>query len=197
MASVVVLSTALVAVLLCGTEARIYPDNIQGPFTLTNASDPSLCPKKITHTTYQGTDEQRHMASPAQHHPARRCALRKCRGGAVYPFLQQLANSWGVPPGLNAIMKASGLNQQINFPLVQRATKGGVYYIGYEALGRFCGDNSRFLNGTTYFLFRPFDFVNMPISAFNNSNFRFVPDYKYLIVVPRYSNNACVYETVI
>lgn len=198
MATAVVLSAVALAAFLVGADARAFPSDLSGNFSLTNASDATLCPMNIVHTTFRNTSTSGVWLLPHNTilHDGARCNSEAEERSTVF-YNSKLVPD-GVPAELNKVLTTDGQNIEIKFPLDVRAnTAGEEYYIGFEDVGRFCQDNSRFVNGTAYYLFRPFPPVNMPIAAFNSTEFKFIPDYKYLIAVPLYTGEVCIYEQLI
>lgn len=91
--------------------------------------------------------------------------------------------------------KKNGINQNI----LNRLNRSSIshkdsFYVGFENTGRYCQDSSKFENGTIYFLFRPFLKINMKIKE---EFFEFQTNFKYMIVVPRYSSELCIYRATV
>lgn len=197
MARSFVLAVLLAALMLGCAHARAFPSDLTGNFTLTAANKPDLCPGLITQTSYRGTGTDGVSSVPHNTiiHDGARCNGEDLQRATTF-YKNDLVPD-NVPAELNLMLNTVGENSQIRYPLEQRAkSKDEVFYYGFEEKGRFCQDNSSFPNATVYYLFRPFEALVMPINLFDKV-FRFVPDYKYIIAVPRYSSAACIYEAVV
>lgn len=191
----VILFIFAICVLHLQVQGKFFPFDLAGEFVEFDVENPASCPKLITHTTfYKGPMA---MSWGFEHstvlHGESRCDSKMKDRMTVFYNDKLLPDS--VPEALNDMLIKHGINQEVIYPLNNKSlTRGETYYIGYEDSGRYCQDGSKFDSGTVYFMFRPFPPVNMPIIG---KVHRFKPGYKYMVVVPKYSDEVCVYKSEI
>lgn len=190
-----VLFAGAFAALLALAHSTAFPTDFEGVFTRTDAKKASLCPKVINQTSFQGIPGKKEWILP---HNTIIQGGKRCDGvknERSTRFYEGSSTRAGYPAGLKEALTNTGQNVDIDFKLNQTSVAGGpngeTYYVGWESLGRFC-KGTRFLNGTTMFLFRPFNNVEMPIRGFKT--LKFGVGKKHMIIVPRFADAVCVYE---
>ena len=174
---------------------KTYPSDLFGNFTEFDESNPTRCPKFITQTTFtEGiVPDSWKMPHNTIFHGHALCNSFSDERKTVYYDDSLVPDQ--VPPEVNFMLREHGPNIEVNYPLNDNAIRDGEnYFIGYEEVTRFCQDGSKFNNGTLYFLFRPFLPVHMPLAS---RDLMFYPEWKYLVAVPRYSKDICLYRAVV
>lgn len=164
--------------------------DLSGVYTSISDAPESLCPPLINQTTYVSSgDKTFSLPHNTIIHNDKRCNGNNVRIFKYYDNDLFVEGSSLIPPGLSDMLSSVGTNVNAKFAMDQSEEK---YFIGYEEVGRYCQDGSKFESGTTAFLFRPFK--NVRLATIDTV---FSPGRKYLIMVPRYANTMCAYESEI
>lgn len=171
--------------------AGVSGSDIEGTFSRTKESNENLCPAKIEHTTF-ATVGDRMWGLPHNTivHDGSRCnSVADERSFVLYENSLLAENNPRVPQELVALLALDGHLIDAKYALDGSKER---YYIGYEFVGRFCQDGSKFENGTVSFIFRPFWNVNMHVNK--STVVQFAPGKRYMLMVPRYSQTVCIYS---
>lgn len=168
---------------------RAFPNDIKAEWELQSEPSP-LCPTTITHTAWRNNDDGSFSAPHfAIMHDSVACYDGFGKEFTFYPstmFEDTGAVSPVVPDALIRLLDTAKVNIYVKEAL---DAYGEDYFIGHEPEARYC-KGSKFEAMTTSFLLRPWrgpvtiDGLDTPI----------VPMFKYLIMVPRYAGEACVYR---
>lgn len=183
------------AVIVTLAQSKAFPSDLKGEFVEFDNRNPLSCPYIITHTTFSKgpIDGSWQFQHNTVLHDMDRCDSMHNDRTTVFYENSLIPDS--VPSELVQMLNGHGVNQEISYPLNYKwETRQETYYVGYEEAGRFCQDGSKFYGGALYFVLRPFPPVNMPILG---QSYSFKPGSKYLIVVPKFSNDVCVYKSEI
>ncbi len=189
------LSAAFIGILSVLTHGKTFPTDLTGNFIYVDGNYPDKCPGSINQTTF--TDGPVKYSWKLSHntikHDSKYCHGMADERRTIYYNSSLIPNK--IPSSMKAMINIHGRNEEVNYPLNYQAKHNNeTYYVGYEAVSRYCQDGSKFNNGTFYFLFRPWYPVNMPLGF---KNFTFDVEWKYLIALPRYESTVCIYKAYV
>lgn len=191
-----IIFSLICSTLISCTSAKTSSTDIDEKFNLVTATASEMCPKVIKQTTYMKGSPEEVWVLPHNTiiHDGKRCDSYKNERKLKYYHNSLIPSA--VPEGLKKMLKSNGLIVDIKYKLdsVLKSYDTENYYVGYENKRRYCNDDSKFDKGTVMFLFRPYVNVKIPIK---DEMMIFRPGSKFLIIVPRYSNNACIYSTAV
>lgn len=167
-----------------------FPPDVVNEFSLISGAEDPACPRNITHTTWNGIQEDDIIGLPHNTiiHDGTRCnSVSNERHFVMYSNEVIARGGEAIPTELLDTLQIDGRNIRTKF---EADKLGERYYVGYESLGRFCDPAPKFDKGATGFLMRPFE---RSVSVTTN-NILINPGGIYLLMLPQFSSTECLYE---